>query len=123
MASNPKTTGKEQQKTQAFPGISVRIDKLVEMGALCAIASANIGGAFAVHGIKVIDSEKGLFVSMPSNQYMKASGEIKYQDIFHPVTAEARQKLNNAVLAAYQQAVTESEAESETENESPAQSM
>lgn len=123
MASDTKTKGKEKHSTKTVPNISIRIQKLFDVGSLRAVASANIGGAFAVHGIKVIDSEKGLFVSMPSNQYTKASGETKYQDVFHPVTTEARQKLNDAVLAAYQQAVAESETEVDSMDESPTQSM
>lgn len=34
-----------------------------------AIASVNIGGAFAIHGLRVIDSQKGLFVQMPQNSF------------------------------------------------------
>lgn len=64
---------------------------------LRASASARIGEAFAVHGLKVWDSEKGPFVSMPS---VKVNGE--YTDTFHPITKEAREALNTAVLEAYE---------------------
>lgn len=90
--------------------ISARIDRLVdyENSNVRAVASANIGSAFAIHGIKVIDSEKGLFVSMPQSRYEK-DGKTQYSDIFHPITADARTKLNQTILEAYERKLAESE--------------
>ena len=84
--------------------IQVKIDRMVdyEDSKLRAIASAVIDGTFAVHGIRVVDSQKGLFVQMPQNSYQK-DGKKEYSDIFHPVTKLARGELNNAVLTAYEQ--------------------
>lgn len=117
-------TKQSTQKTQekASPKLSVRIQKLFndENSKVKAVASLNIGDAFAVHGIKVIDSEKGMFVSMPSNSYKNSDGETKYQDIFHPVTAEARQELIDAVTDAYNQAL---EQQQNPPEEVPEQSM
>ena len=64
---------KQKEQKKAVPTITARIDRLVnqEDSSIKAYASVNIGGAFAVHGIKVIDSVKGIFVSMPSNSYKK----------------------------------------------------
>ena len=67
-----------------------------------AVASVNIANAFAVHGIKVCDSAKGLFVAMPSSSYKK-NGQTQYSENFHATTKEAREALNSAVLAAYEQ--------------------
>ena len=121
-----KTT-KAPAKTVAPPNISAKIVKLFDEGSkVRAIASATIGGSFAVHGLKVIDSEKGLFLSMPSNSYKNGSGETKYQDIFHPVTAEARQALSDSVMSAYEQAQAEQSedaSENESEDEDPVQTM
>ena len=61
-----------------------------------AFASATIGGAFAVHGIRIIESDKGRFISMPQDSYKK-NGETKYNDTFHAITAEARNALEDAV--------------------------
>ena len=73
-----------------------------EDGNVRATASLTIGGAFAVHGIKVISGQKGDFVSMPSYK----SGD-SYKDIFHAVTADARQQMNDAVMDAYEQKLSE----------------
>lgn len=54
------------------------------------VVSANIG-PFAVHGIRIFENEKGMFVNMPSNSYKDAQGNTQYEDVFHPVTKEARE--------------------------------
>ena len=112
--TNGKAPVKEQ--TSRNPSISVRIDRLVEYEntRVKAIASANIGGAFAVHGIRVIDSKKGLFVQMPQNTFQK-DGKTEYSDIFHPVTANAREELAAAVMDAYEQKLAESDVLDEDE--------
>ena len=114
------TTGKalRTEQERSTPSISVRIDRLVDYdnSKLKAIASVNIGGAFAIHGLRVIDSQKGLFVQMPQNSFQK-DGKTEYSDIFHPITAEARSELNSKVLEAYEQELTEAESESEDSDE------
>lgn len=95
--------------------IRARIDRVFngENGKLKAVASANIGD-FAVHGIRLYQNDEGeYFVSMPSNSYKNAKGETQYDDIFHPVTKEARNDLNSAVLDAYEQKLAEVQSESQ----------
>ena len=94
---------KKKEQKKALPNITARIDRLLEQddSSVKAYASVNIGGAFAVHGIKVIDSVKGIFVSMPSNSYKK-DGKVEYSDICHPITAEARNELIEKVTEAYE---------------------
>ncbi len=114
------TTGKalRTELKRSTPSISVRIDRLVDYdnSKLKAIASVNIGGAFAIHGLRVIDSQKGLFVQMPQNSFQR-DGKTEYSDIFHPITAEVRSELNSKVLEAYEQELTEAESESEDSDE------
>lgn len=114
------TTGKalRTELKRSTPSISVRIDRLVDYdnSKLKAIASVNIGGVFAIHGLRVIDSQKGLFVQMPQNSFQR-DGKTEYSDIFHPITAEARSELNSKVLEAYEQEFTEAESESEDSDE------
>ena len=77
---------------------SVKIHSLRPEGSCRATASVNINGCFAVRGIKVMDSSKGLFVSMPQNSYTTENGETRYSDVFHPITAQARTELYDKVL-------------------------
>ena len=82
--------------------ISVKVYPMKEdKGNLLAFASATIGGCFAVNGIRIMDSEKGKFVAMPSSK----GGDGKYHDICCPTTAEMRKALNTAVLGEYEKAV------------------
>lgn len=99
---------KQKEQKKAVPTITARIDRLVnqEDSSIKAYASVNIGGAFAVHGIKVIDSVKGIFVSMPSNRYKK-DGKVEYSDICHPITADARNELIDRVTEAYEAKLSE----------------
>lgn len=83
--------------------ISATINKLVNKpdSLIKAFASVTMDGMFAVHGIKICESEKGRFVAMPSTQYTDRDGNKQYSDIFHAVTKSARNALNQAVLNAY----------------------
>ena len=65
-------------------------------------ASVNINGAFAIRGVKIIEGSNGLFVSMPS---YKVGNE--YKDICFPITQECRKQLHEAVIGAYEQAISQ----------------
>lgn len=116
-----KKGSKVQQKEQpkaAETSMSVRINRMFhdENSSLKAIASVNIDGKYAVHGIRIVDSTKGLFISMPSTSYTDKSGETHYNDIFHPITAEARDELIEKVKSAYEQALEEGQKDGQEEN-------
>lgn len=74
---------------------------------LKAVASITIDGCFVVHEIRVIESEKGLFVAMPS----KKTPEGDFKDTAHPIDTETRKSLDAAILDAYDKAVKEASAE------------
>ncbi len=99
---------KKKEQKQSNPNITARIDRLVnqEDSNIKAYASVNIGGIFAVHSIKVIDSVKGIFVSMPQSSYKK-DGKTQYSEICHPITAEARNELIDKVTEAYEAKLSE----------------
>ncbi len=84
--------------------IKVKIVKTFNSGSkgkVLAIADAVIEDAFAIHGLKVVDGEKGFFLSMPNSHYTNKDGESKYSDVFHPINAEARKELQSAVYEEY----------------------
>ena len=62
------------------------------------IASITIDNCFVVHNIKIIESQNGLFIGMPSVK--TADGTFK--DIAHPINAEARDKIQKAILEEYE---------------------
>ena len=68
-----------------------------EKGSILAFASADIGGCFAVTGIKIVEGKDGPFVAMP-NQMGK---DKKHHDICFPTTSAMREALNTVVMDAY----------------------
>ena len=71
-----------------------------------AIVSITFDDAFAVHDIKVVEGDKGLFVAMPS----KRMPDGEYKDIAHPISSEVREMIQSAVLKEYEAALAELEA-------------
>lgn len=107
-AENAKAPVSEKAENQALPiELDVRINSIRPQGSLKAVASATLNGQFAVRNIKVMESSKGLFISMPSYR----GGNGQYRDICFPTTSDFREKLSNAVLNAYHQALTQGQKE------------
>lgn len=64
------------------------------------IASVLIDDCFAVHDIRVIEGDNGLFIAMPS----RPSATGGYRDIAHPINVETRQIFEKAILEEYEKA-------------------
>lgn len=83
--------------------LSVKIHKVFEdKGAMKAIASITLDELFAVHGVKVIESEKGRFAAMPNEVFKDKDGNDVRRDVFHPISSSARKLMEEAVLTAYE---------------------
>ena len=83
----------------------VRLRKVNSENRMKAVASVTFDNEFVIHDIKVIESQNGLFIAMPSRK--TPNGEFK--DIAHPINAEAhpinaetREKIQKAILEAYE---------------------
>lgn len=83
----------------------VRVRKVTKEGKMKAVVSITIDDVFVVHDIKVIEGEKGLFIAMPSRK----SVDGEYRDVAHPINSNTRDSIQNMILAAYENAVNESE--------------
>ncbi|MBO5883634.1 MAG: SpoVG family protein [Clostridia bacterium] len=117
MASPKERIVEEENRNLTEPEIKVRIHKLYndESSPLRAFASANIGD-YAVHGLKVLENDKGLWVSMPQTSYKDENGEKKYEDVFHATTAAAKARLGQAVIEEYNNTLEQSQNSSEEQN-------
>ena len=103
-----KSNQNQQTKKAGSPYISAKIDRLINgEGSTMAYASVTVSNAVAIHGIRVVNSRNGLFVSMPSRSYKDSNGNTKYNDIAHAVTKEAHEAINSKVLEAYSQALAQ----------------
>lgn len=81
----------------------VRVRKINKPGKLKAVVSVTFEELFAVHDIKVIEGEKGLFIVMPSRKY----GDGDYRDIAHPLNTEFRTYMQNIILEKYNEVADE----------------
>jgi len=63
-------------------------------GKLKAYATMVFDNCFIIRDLKVIESEKGMFVSMPSRR--KKDGSFK--DIVHPLNAQTRKMIEERVI-------------------------
>lgn len=68
---------------------------------LKAVASITIDDELVVHDIKIINGEKGYFLSMPSRK----TNEGEFKDIVHPIKTEVRDMLKEKILKAYEEAL------------------
>lgn len=66
---------------------------------LKAYADITFDESFVIHGLKIIDGQKGMFVAMPSRKM--PDGE--YKDIVHPIKPELRKEITETVINAFLQ--------------------
>lgn len=111
----------ERVDQEARDGISVRIDKIFTdtSKSLRAVANANLPGGFAVRGIRLFENEKGFWINTPQRAYTDQNGETKYEDIFFPVTKEAREQLHGAIKDAYDQALAVAQTDAQQQQPQP----
>lgn len=76
-----------------------------------AVASITLDDLFVVHGVKLIETDKGRFCAMPNENWQNAQGENMRKDIFHPISQDARKQLEKDVFEAYEGYLTKSEPE------------
>lgn len=76
----------------------IKIRKTFDEGNLRAIASVVLDNCFAVHDIKVIQSNGKTFVAMPSRKVEDGA----YRDIVHPMCADVRNRFEEEILGAYE---------------------
>ena len=79
----------------------VKVRKLFDEGPMKAIISVTFDGQLAVHDIKVINARDKFFIVMPSRK----NPDETYRDIVHPINAQFRTMLEEAVIEAYNEAL------------------
>ena len=77
----------------------IRVRKINSEGRMKAVVSVTFDGSFVVHDIKVIEGQEKLFVAMPSRK----TPEGEFKDIAHPINAETREFLQNAIISKYEE--------------------
>ncbi len=89
---------------------SVNVRKInKESSRMKGIASVLLDDSFAVHDIRIIEGDNGLFIAMPSRK--TATGG--YRDIAHPINPEVRTMFEEAIFEAYENAEEPTEEDDE----------
>ena len=73
---------------------------------LRAFATVTFDNCFVVRNVKVIESEEGLIMCMPSRKMPDGS----FKDVAHPITVEFRSLLERKVFACYEREVLQAAA-------------
>ena len=76
----------------------VRTRTMDNGGKMKAVASVTFDDELVVHDIKIVEGDKGYFVAMPN----KKVGEV-YKDVAHPLKAETRKRISDAIFAKYEE--------------------
>lgn len=79
----------------------VKVYPAKENGRLKAYATVVFDDCFIVRDLKVIEGEKGLFISMPSRRRKDGS----FRDIVHPLNADTRKMIEDSIIKEYTKAV------------------
>lgn len=72
----------------------IKIRKVFNDGPMRAVVSITFDNAFAVHDIKVIYANERYFIVMPSRKNLDGT----YRDIAHPINADFRTAIQEAVM-------------------------
>lgn len=79
----------------------VRVKLVSSESRLRGVATITFDESFVVHDIRIIEGENGIFVAMPS----KKTPNGTFRDIAHPIHGEMRKIIEDAIVAAYKDAM------------------
>ena len=83
---------------------SVNVHKIEKEGKrIKGIATIVIDNSFAIHDIRIIEGDNGLFIAMPS----KKAADGEYRDIAHPINSGTRERIQTLILSKYEEAMQE----------------
>jgi stage V sporulation protein G len=81
----------------------VKVYPAKETGRLKAYATIVFDDCFIVRDLKVIEGNKGFFVSMPSRRRKDGT----FRDIVHPLNSDMRKSIEDLVIAEYKRVLDE----------------
>ena len=77
-----------------------RLHKLEGEGAMKAFVDLAINDSLLIKGLRIVEGQKGLFVSMPKEK----GKDNRWYDTIRPLTKEAQAEISSVVLDAYKNA-------------------
>ena len=79
--------------------LDVSVRAIEPKGNLLGFANVKFNDCFVVEDFKILQTDKGLYVGMPSKP--DKSSKTGYRDTAKPITGEFRKQLHGAILTAY----------------------
>ncbi|MBE6160947.1 MAG: septation regulator SpoVG [Firmicutes bacterium] len=77
---------------------SVNVHKIEREGKrIKGLATVVVDDSFAIHDIRIIEGDNGLFIAMPSRK--TPTGD--YRDIAHPINPDVRKMFEDAIFEEY----------------------
>ena len=76
----------------------IKIRKTFNEGNVKAVVSVTLDDFIAIHEIKIVQGNSRIFAAMPN----RLDSNDVYRDIVHPISSEARNKLESIILKAYE---------------------
>lgn len=99
MNEDKKAAPQETEQVAPPLKLDVSVRPIDPIKNLIGFANVKINDCFVVEDFKILQSEKGLFVGMPSKP--DKSSRTGYRDTAKPITKEFRAELTEAVVSAY----------------------
>lgn len=98
--NDDKTSIPQETEQAAMPmKLDVTARPIEPKGNLVGFANLKINDSFVIEDFKILQSDKGFFVGMPSKP--DKTSKTGYRDTSRPITKEFRAELTEAVTAAY----------------------
>lgn len=74
---------------------------------VCAECTVELDSSMAIHRVRVIQGNKGLYVAMPNTgvSYIGSNGKRKILDVVHPTTTKFQKEFDSEILREYKKAV------------------
>jgi len=105
--NNDKTTNGQAPEQEAALVLPMKLDvtarPIEPKGNLVGFASLKINDSFVIDDFKILQSDNGIFVGMPSKP--DRNSKTGYRDTARPITKEFRAELTEAVKTAYHEAL------------------
>lgn len=105
--SEEKTTGAQAPEQEAPGGSGLKLDvtaRLIDpIRNMVGFATVKINDCFVVEDFKILQSDKGLYVGMPSKP--DKSSRTGYRETAKPITSGFYKELQEKVLSAYEQEI------------------
>lgn len=104
MSKTPRNNGAALVPTDSVELTEIRIWPVrdPEASRIKAMASLTFNGALRVNGCRLIEGAKGLFLSFPAE---KKPGTDEWVSFFHPVSREANERIQEAVVGRFHELV------------------